>query len=130
MPITLNTTLKNSLLDGIDTVFNSGTLVIYGSAPTGANSAAPASVLATITLPADAFTAAASGSKAKLGTWSATASGTGTAAAFRILNSGATQVLEGTVTVTGGGGDLTLDSISITSGQTVTVSTFNLTSSN
>jgi hypothetical protein len=32
--ITLNTTLKNTLLDGLDTTFNSGTLTIY-TAPLG-----------------------------------------------------------------------------------------------
>jgi hypothetical protein len=128
MPITLNTTLKNTLLDGIDAVFNSGTCVLYGAAPTGAGNAAPASVLATITLNADSFVAASAGSKAKNGTWSATATGTGTAQSFRLINSGATQVLEGTVTVTGGGGDITLDNTSINSGQTVTIATFSLTS--
>lgn len=127
MPITLNTTLKNSLLDGIDAVFNSGTLVIYTGAAPGAGNAATGTTLVTITLAADSFAAASSGSKAKSGTWSATATGTGTAGYFRLINSGATQILEGTVTATGGGGDITLDNTSISTGQTVTISTFSLT---
>ncbi len=131
MAITINTTLKNTLLDGIDTVFNGGTLTIRtGSAP-GANNAASGTVLATITLPADAFAAASSGTKALSGTWQDTsADATGTAAHFRLVNSGSTQVLEGTVTATGGGGDMTLDNTSIAAGQQVTITSFTLGSTN
>ena len=39
-------------------------------------------------------------------------------------------VLQGTVTATGGGGDMTLDNTSIASAQTVTVSSFTLTDGN
>lgn len=131
MSATLNTALKNTLLDGLDTVFNNGTLVIYTGAAPGAGNAATGTVLVTITLPADAFAAATGGTKSKNGTWEdLNADNTGTAGYFRLLSSGATQVLEGTVTITGGGGDMTLDSLSITTGQTVTVTAFTLTSSN
>lgn len=131
MAITINTTLKNTLLDGIDSVFNGGTLTIHtGSAP-GANNAASGTVLATITLPADAFAAASSGTKALSGTWQdASADATGTAEHFRLVNSGSTQVLEGTVTATGGGGDMTLDNTSIAAGQQVTITSFTLGSTN
>jgi hypothetical protein len=73
--------------------------------------------------------AAASGAKAKSGTWSATASATGTAAHFRLYDSGgSTCKIQGTVGA--GSGDLSLDNTSITSGQTVTISTFTLTDGN
>jgi hypothetical protein len=38
--------------------------------------------------------------------------------------------MQGTVTVTGGGGDLTLDDVTIESGQTVTITAFSLTDAN
>lgn len=120
MAITTNTTLKNTVLDGFDSAFNSGTLEIRtGSAP-GAGNTATGTVLATITAPADAFAAASGGTKAKNGTWSdSSADATGTAAHFRMT--GGSNVIEGTVTATGGGGDIELDSTSITAGQVVTI---------
>ena len=76
--------------------------------------------------------AAASNSKAKSGTWEDTsADATGTAAHFRLYQSdGTTQKIEGTVTATGGGGDLELDSTSITAGQPVTITGFTLAAGN
>jgi hypothetical protein len=78
------------------------------------------------------MSAASAGSKALLGTWQDTsADATGTAGYFRILDStGTTCHAQGTITATGGGGDLTLDNTSIASGQTVTVTSFTLTAGN
>lgn len=126
---TANTTLKNTLLDGIDATFNSGTLQIRSGTAPGAGNAATGTVLATITLPADAFAAASGGTKAAQGTWQdAAADATGTAGYWRMI--GGANILEGTVTATGGGGELTLDSINITAGQQVTITSFTLTSTN
>jgi hypothetical protein len=85
-------------------------------------------VLATMTLPSDWLAAASSGSKAKSGTWQDTsADAAGTAAHFRIYASdGTTAHIQGTVTATGGGGDMTLDNTSIASGQQVTISSFQI----
>mgnify|MGYP000494027997 CR=1 FL=1 len=76
--------------------------------------------------------AASSGSKAKTGTWEDTsADATGTAAHFRLYASdGTTCHAQGTVTATGGGGDLTLDNTSIASGQSITINTFSITAAN
>ena len=136
MAITLNVPLRNLLLDGMNTGFDGGLLRIYsGTKPATANLAPTGTLLASITLPADAFAAASGGSIAKNGTWQDTsANATGTAGWFRISEVGDTDALDGdfhrldgTVTATGGGGDLTLDSTSITSGQSVTVNTFTIT---
>jgi len=133
--LTLTTALKNTILDsGIQSVFNSGTLQIRSGAAPGANAVATGTLLASISMTADAFAAAASGAVAKNGTWSDTsADGTGTAAHFRLITSTDTNAstqnearLEGSVTATGGGGDLTLDNTSITTGQSVTVNTFSI----
>jgi hypothetical protein len=78
------------------------------------------------------MSAAAAGAKAKLGTWQdASADNTGTAAHFRIYDSGgSTCHIQGTVTATGGGGDMTLDNTSIAAAQSVTINTFTLTDGN
>jgi hypothetical protein len=57
------------------------------------------------------------------------ADATGTAAAARIRTApGGTDIITGlTVTATGGGGDITLDSLSITAGQTVTINSVTIT---
>jgi len=55
------------------------------------------------------------------------ADATGTAAHFRIYASDGTTVhMQGTITATGGGGDMTLDNTSIASGQTVTITSFTI----
>jgi hypothetical protein len=76
--------------------------------------------------------AASGGTKAKSGTWEDTsADNTGTAAHFRIYASdGTTCGAQGTVTVTGGGGDMTVDSVSFTAGQAFSVTGFTLTAGN
>ena len=76
--------------------------------------------------------AASSGSKSKSGTWEdLSADATGTAGHFRLYDSaGTTCHLQGTVTATGGGGDMEVSSTSFTAGQSFTVTTFTLTDGN
>ena len=138
MAIQLSTGVRNARLDTIEST--SGTScsleIRSGSAPANCAAARSGTILATINLPSDWMAAAASGSKAKSNTWEDTsADATGTAAHFRVYNSqvtkdGTTCFLQGTVTATGGGGDMTLDNVSIASGQTVTITTFTLTDGN
>ena len=129
MAIRLDTDIRNDLLDGIDSVFNAGTVKIYdGTIPTDADTAVGAqTLLATVDVDADAFNAAGAGAKTKQGTWQeASAVATGTAAWFRLANGADSRRIDGTVTVTSGGGDLELDSVSITAAQVVTITTFTL----
>lgn len=133
MAIQLSVTVRNARLDTVEsTTGTSAQLRIYtGTQPADCATAASGSLLCTITLPSDWMNAASSGSKTMLGTWSATASAGGTAGYFRILDSaGTTCHVQGSVTATGGGGDLQLDNTSIANGQTVTISTFTLTDAN
>lgn len=76
--------------------------------------------------------AASNGSKAKLGTWEdPSADAAGTAAHFRIYDStGTTCHLQGTVTATAGGGDLTVDNTSFAAGQAFSISGFTLNEPN
>lgn len=134
MALQLSIVVRNARLDAIEaTIAASAILKIRtGSVPANCAASDSGSVLATLNLPSDYFSAASSGSMAKTGTWQdASADGTGTAEHFRLYaNDGTTCHLQGTVTATGGGGDLTLDNVSIASGQTVTITTFTLTDGN
>jgi hypothetical protein len=138
MAIQLNVATRNARLDTIEsTNGNSCSLEIRtGSVPANCATAGTGTVLVTINLPSDWMAAASSGSKAIAGTWQDTsADNTGTAAHFRVYNSQATKdnttcFMQGTVTATGGGGDLTLDNTSVTSGQSVTITSFTLTDAN
>jgi hypothetical protein len=134
MSVQLSTTVRNARLDQIEsTISTSAVLRIYTTAPP-ANCAAANSgtVLATITCPSDWLAAASSGSKAINGSWVDTdADAAGTAGHFRIYESTATTChIQGTVTATGGGGDMTLDNAVIAQHQSVTISTFTLTDGN
>jgi len=137
MALQYSVTLRNNQLDQTEsTVGTSAVLRLYsGSVPATTATAVSGTMLASFSLPSDWMAAASGGSKVKSGTWSTTGdagAGTGTAAGYwRIWDSGVTTChLQGTVTVTGGGGDLTLDNTSIASGQAVAISTFTLTAGN
>jgi len=131
MAIQLSTSVRNAVLDQIETTIGTSAVlkIRTGAPPANVAAADSGTVLATLNLPSDWWAAASSGSKAKSGTWEDTsADATGTAAHFRLYASdGTTCHLQGTVTATGGGGDMTVDSTSFTSGQSFTVTTFTLT---
>jgi hypothetical protein len=129
MAFQFSTAVRNASLDAIETTAGTGpTLTIRtGAAPADCAAADSGTVLATMALPSDWLAAASGGSKGIAGTWQDTsADATGTAAHFRIKQ-GATCHIQGTVTVTGGGGDMTLDNTSIASGQQVTITAFTIT---
>jgi hypothetical protein len=133
MALQLSVAVRNARLDAIEsTVGTTPTLEVRtGSAPADCATADSGTVLATLTLPSDWMAAASSGSKALSGTWQDTsADSTGTAGHFRIKASGGTCHMQGTVTATGGGGDMTVDNTSFASGQQFTVTAFTLTDGN
>ena len=76
--------------------------------------------------------AAASGAKSKTGTWEDTsADNTGTAAHFRLYASdGTTCHAQGTVTITGGGGDMTVDNTSFAAAQAFSITSFTINAGN
>lgn len=119
---------RNAALDAIETTISTApTLEIRtGAVPATCATADSGTVLSTITLPSDWLAAASSGAKTLLGTWQdASADATGTAGHFRIKQ-GATCHIQGTVTATGGGGDMTVDNTSFASGQQVTITSFTI----
>ena len=121
----------NAALDALETAYGASCVmkIRSGAKPTHTADASTGDVLSTIALGADWLAGASGGSKAKSGTWQDTsADAPGTAGHYEIVASNGTTICErGDVTVTGGGGDLTLDSVSITAGQTVTISSYTWT---
>lgn len=134
MALQYSVAVRNAQLDAVEVTAGAAALLrIYsGAAPANCAAAASGTLLAEITLPSDWMAAASSGSKALAGTWQdASANATGTAGHFRLYDSGGTTChAQGTVTATGGGGDLTLDNVSIASGQSVTITSFTITAGN
>ena len=130
MAFQFSTTARNGALDAIETAIGTSAVlkIRTGTVPADCGTADAGSVLATLTLPSDWLAAASGGSKSKSGTWEdASADATGTAAHFRIYaNDGTTVHMQGTITATGGGGDMTLDNTSIASAQQVTITSFTL----
>ena len=132
MAIQFSDSVRNAMLDAIETTVGTApTLEIRtGAAPANCAAADSGTVLATLTLPTDWMAAASGGTKSKSGTWEDTsADATGTAAHYRIKQ-GATCHIQGTVTATGGGGDIEGDNTSFAAGQSFTITAYSISQGN
>lgn len=122
---------RNASLDALFTTIGASAIlrIRTGAAPANIAAAATGTVLVEMNLPSTYMAAASGGTKAKTGTWEDTAANAdGTAGYFEIVRSnGTTRELQGTVTATGGGGDMTLVTTAIVTGMPVTVDTFVVT---
>ncbi len=112
----LNTNTRNELAAAFGALFAGGTLEIR----TAANA-----VLATIALPNPAFAAPSNGSISRTGTWSATASASGTAARAVFISADTNETAE--VSVGTSAAELIINSTSIIQGGTVSVNTYTYT---
>lgn len=134
MALQYSVAVRNAQLDAVETAIGTSAVlkIRTGSAPADCATADSGTVLATFNLPSDWMAAASSGSKAKSGTWQDTsADATGTAAHWRLYASDGTTVhAQGTVTATGGGGDLTVDNTVFAAGQSFSITSFSLTAAN
>ena len=132
MALQFSTTVRNARLDAIETAVGTSAIlkIRTGAAPANCAGADSGTVVATLNLPSDWMAAASSGSKAMSGTWSdSSADATGTAAHFRIYDSGGTTChLQGTVGTSGT--DMIVDSTSFTAGQSFSITSFSLTDGN
>lgn len=134
MTLQYSVAVRNARLDAVEST--AGTAAILeirtGSAPANCAASDSGTLLASCTLPSDWMAAASSGAKGKSGTWSdASADNSGTAAHFRIKDSGGTTChIQGTVTASGGGGDMIVSSTTFTAGQAFSVTSFDLTAGN
>lgn len=134
MTTQLSVAVRNAKLDAIEAAIGASAImkIRTGAQPASCATADSGTVLATLNLQADWMAAASGGSKAKSGTWEdLSADGTGTAAHWRIYASdGTTCHMQGSVTATGGGGDVTVDNTSFAAGQQFTVTGFTWTEAN
>lgn len=133
MTLQYSDTLRNNQLDAIETTLGTAPVleIRTGAPPANVAAANSGTVLATLTLPSDWMAAAASGSKAKSGTWEDTsADAAGTAGHFRLKTSGGTVHMQGTVTATGGGGDIEVDNVVFAAGQQFTITGFTINAGN
>lgn len=123
------TAAADAIVDQLDAGPAAGYIEIRtGAQPATANTAATGTLLATLTLSDPAFGAAVSGvATASAITSDAAADATGTAGWFRAYTSAAGAVIDGSVTATGGGGDLQLNSVSIVLGGTVSITSWTVT---
>lgn len=129
MTIQWSTTLRNALLDQFETSIGTGAKMMFytGSAPANCATAPSGTKLAEIDLDTDWMSAAASGSKTMIAggatvtttnTYDVTALATGSLGYYRVYaNDGTTCHEQGSITATGGGGDLTVDNVSLATGQ-------------
>lgn len=138
MTIQLSVALRNARLDQIETTIGASAVVEIrsGSIPANCGAAGTGTVLATFNLASDwAANAGASvaGRKDFTGTpiQDTSADASGTATYFRLYATGpGTCHMQGTVTGTGGGGDMEIDNTVIAAGQTIQITSWQLTEGN
>lgn len=112
----------DAIVDLLDAGAAAGTIQIRsGTRPATANTAATGTLLATVTLIKPAFGSASSGVATMADPASVTGAAAGTATWFRALDSNSNAVFDGDVSATGGGGDLQLNTTTISVGLTVDI---------
>ena len=117
MAVTHPTAVRNGIADFVVAQLNEGTppgkLVFQTSGDVA---------VATLTFATTAFGASASGTATAAAITSDTNAVGGTIAKVRLRNAAGTDKIIGSVTATGGGGDIELSSVVISAGQTVSLS--------
>lgn len=127
MATRLPTATRNAACDAVVDLLDggpaAGTIKIYtGTQPTTANDAVAGTLLATVTLADPAFGASSTGVATLSGTpLSASGVAAGTAGWARFADSTGATVMDGSVTATGGGGQIELSTTSISTGVTVQI---------
>lgn len=127
MAITHSTTIRNGLADYVVDAIDGGAgdangdIVIMTSGDVE---------IATLAFSDPAFGAAAGGTATASAISDDTNATGGTAALFKVQNKANTELFRGTVTATGGGGDMQLSSTSIGAGDTVRITAFTYTAPN
>jgi hypothetical protein len=117
-PVLVRTGIADFVVDQLDEGTPPGTLVFQTSGD---------AEVATLTFSTTAFGAASSGVATAASITSDTSATGGTVAKARLKNAAGTDKIICSVTATGGGGDIELSSVSISAGQTVSVSSLTYT---
>lgn len=129
MTIQLSVSVRNAMLDAIETAIGTAAVVKLrtGAQPANCGAADSGTVVASFTLASDWMSAASSGSKAFASTplTDSSADNSGTLAHYRVYASDGTTCHEqGSITATGGGGDMTVDNTVVTAGQAVNITSW------
>jgi hypothetical protein len=134
MTLQFSTAVRAAMADAIETQVGASAILKLRTGAPPANPAAADSgtVVATLNLPSDWLTNPGTGAKALSGVWEdLSADAAGTIGHFRLYASnGTTCGAQGTVTITGGGGDMTVDNPVVEAAQKVSVTSFTLTTGN
>lgn len=127
------TNVRNAMADAavdlIDAGPGAGTVQIRtGAQPATAGTTATGTLLGTLTLSDPAFGAASNGvATAGAVTGDSSADASGTAGWFRVLDSTGATVMDGAISVSGGGGDMILDTVAIVAGGTINITSWTVT---
>lgn len=134
MAISISTAARDAAVSAVaalvDADVGAGTMQIRtGAKPAAVSDPATGTLLATVTLADPAFTGPATGVMTLDTTpvLSTTGVAAGTAGWFRMFDNSGDAILDGTVTVTAGGGDLEMNTTSISIGLTVEITAGTLT---
>lgn len=142
MAVQYSTAVRIAMLDAIESATGSNARVVFytGAKPSLCSDAATGTTIATLALTGNSgdwmSAASAAGNvvtktKHPSSAWSAAAASGGTIGYYRIYDATMTTCHEqGTVTNTGGGGDITLDSATVSIGQTITITGKTITAGN
>lgn len=123
---------QNAAADAIAGLLDAGVAAGYIEVRTGAQPAtvgtvASGTLLGTLTLSDPAFAAAVAGSAAADPiTGDSSADASGTAGWFRGYDSNGAAKIDGSITASGGGGDMELDDINVVAGGTITVNAWSI----
>lgn len=115
------TAMADAAVGLIDAGAAAGTLKIYSGSQAASVADPAGTLLATFTLEDPAFGAASNGVATLSVPDTVQGSNTGTAGCFIVEDSNGNNIFDGSVTATGGGGDLELNTTSITSGVDVSI---------
>lgn len=118
---------RQSAINALAALANNGTLRIYSNDSADPDAASNGTLLAELQFASTAFQSATddgtnASAVANAITQDASANASGTAAHWRAFNSGGTMINKGTVSGTGGGGELQLNNTSIVAGGIVSIS--------
>lgn len=130
MALQFSTAVRNAMNDAAEaTIGTSAKLQIRtGSPPADCATADSGTLLVEFSLASDWAGASSGGVKTLTAVTTTAAVAAGSAGHFRIKDSGGTTThWQGTVTASGGGGDLTLNNVSIASAQDVAITSWTLT---
>jgi hypothetical protein len=131
MTIQLSVAVRNAMLDAIEATIGAGAVIkMRTGAPPANNAAADAgTVVASITTAVDFMSNASNGVKAFSNTplTDVSADNAGTIGHYRVYAvDGTTCHMQGTVTLTGGGGDMTVDNNVVNAGQQFSITSWTI----